>query len=96
MSVRSEFNRMLRGCTDLLDASDAPAAGRLASSLLAAGAISTSDLSEAASRVLALAERAEPLAEIEFGNPVDRDILRKRVDHLLAISRAILGRPQEG
>jgi hypothetical protein len=93
MSVHSEFTRMVRSCAELLDASDAPRAEGFASSLLAACAISASDLSEAASRVLALAERAPSLAEIEFQNPVDGDTYRERLDRMLALSRSIIGRP---
>ena len=92
MSVHSEFTRMVRSCAELLDASDAPRAEGFASSRLAACAISAADRSEAASRVLALAERAPLLAEIEFQNPVDGHTYREHLDRMLAMSRLIVGR----
>ena len=95
MSVHSEFDRTVQICTDVLETSEVRAAERFASSLHAARAIAASDLSEAASLVLALAERTRSLDEIEFASPLDRKDFRERFDHMLAIARAILGRPPE-
>ena len=93
MSVLSEFTRQLTGCIDFLDASDAATAERWSDALRAARAIASRDLPGAADRVLALADAAPSIEDIEFSAASERQEFLALCDHMLALVRVIAGRP---
>jgi len=93
MSVLGEFTRLVNGCIELLDASEAPSTSRWADALRAARSVAAHDLVGAAERVLALAEADPSIEDVEFSALGEQREFQDRCDHMLAIVRVITGRP---
>jgi hypothetical protein len=93
MSVANEFSRLVGSCIDFLEGSERAAARPWATALHSARALGADDLSEAASRVLALGAQSPSIEEIEFSTTSECDEFRQLCDHMMAISRVVVGAP---
>lgn len=94
MSVTGEFRRLVSDCIAFLDGSTAAGAEQRADALRAAVALAANDLTEAAQRMLALAEGGRRHTAIEFASPAEQDEFEQLWGHALAITRVILGGPE--
>jgi len=93
MSVLGEFTRLVDGCIEFLEDSDAASAQHWADALRAARSLAHRDLFGAAERVLALHDEAPSIVDIEFSAARERREFRVLCDHMLALMRVIAGRP---